>query len=127
MVLRRLFEPPDLLIADLAGLVTPGDQTAVVEWVREMLQIIGEVRLLVLLHRFNGWKLDSSFTDPRQWLQDHDKVAKLAIVGDPEWRVSMLNFIVQPLRRTPIEYFETEAAARQWLGVAAAGERTLAT
>jgi hypothetical protein len=120
MVLRRTFEPPNLLVADLAGVVTPADQSALVEWVRDMLLILREVRLLVVLHRFGGWQLDSSFADPRQWLQDHDNVARLAIVGEPEWRLTMLTFVVQPLRRTPIEYFETEAAARHWLGVDAA-------
>jgi hypothetical protein len=120
MVLRRTFEPPHLLIADLAGLVTPVDQRALVEWVRDMLRILPEARLLVLLHRFAGWQLDSSFADSALWLQDDDRVARLAIVGEPEWRRTVLTLVVQPLRRTPIEYFETEAAARRWLGVPAA-------
>jgi hypothetical protein len=128
MVLSRAFEPPDLLVANIAGLVTSRDQTALVEWVRDTLEIVHEVRLLVVLHRFSGWKPDdAAFDDPRHWLHDEDHVSKMAIVGDPRWRVPMLTFLVQPLRRTPIKYFETEAAARQWLGVPAAGDRAVAT
>jgi hypothetical protein len=122
MVLRRTFEPPDLLIVDLAGVVKPRDQTAVVDWVRDMLRVVRRVRLLVVLHRFAGWELDPAFADPSLWLQDYDEVSKLAIVGEPEWRQMVLTFVVQPLRRTAIEYFDTEAVARRWLGGAAVSE-----
>ena len=124
MVLSRTFEPPDLLVATVGGLVTPRDQAALVEWVRDTLDIVREVRLLVVLYRFAGWKADESFSDTALWLQDDDRVAKMAIVGDAEWRLATLAFIVQPLRRMPIEYFESEEDARRWLGVAAAAGGT---
>ena len=127
MVLRRVFEPPDLLIVDLAGVVTPRDQAAVVEWVRDMLRVVRQVRLLVVLHRFAGWDLDPAFADPNLWLQDDDEVSKLAIVGEPEWRQTVLTFVVQPLRRTAIEYFDTEAAARRWLAGAVVSGPQLGT
>ena len=125
MVLSRAFEPPDLLVATVAGLVTPRDQAAVVEWVRDTLQIVREVRLLVVLYRFAGWKPDASFSDPGLWLQDCDGVSRLAIVGDAQWRRATLAFVAQPLRRTLIEYFETEAAARRWLAGPAAADGTV--
>ena len=118
MVLSRMFEPPDLLVATVGGLVTAGDQAALVVWVRDTLETIDHVRVLILLDRFEGWRADASFTDPTLWLHDDEGVAKMAIVGSPEWRLTTLAFILQPLRRTPIEYFETEVAARRWLGVA---------
>ena len=115
MVLSRMFEPPDLLVATVGGLLTAPDQGALVAWVRDTLETIEHVRLLVLLDRFEGWQSDPSFTDPTLWLHDDEGVAKMAIVGRPEWRLAMLTFLVQPLRRTPIEFFETEKAARRWL------------
>jgi hypothetical protein len=113
-----MFEPPDLLVATVSGLLTAKDQAALVAWVRDTLETIEHVRLLILLDRFEGWKADPSFSDPTLWLHDDEGVAQMAIVGTPEWRLAMLTFLVQPLRRTPIEFFETEAAARRWLGVA---------
>lgn len=121
MVLSRGFEPPDLLAATLTGVVTAADQATLVAWVRETLQRLGEVRLLVRLRDFGGWAPDASLEDVRLWLQDSDRVARMAIVGDAAWRISLLTFIAQPLRRTPIEYFDNEADARRWLGRAAAG------
>jgi hypothetical protein len=40
----------------------------------------------------------------------------MAIVGEAEWKIPVLTLITQPLRRMPIEYFETESVARRWLG-----------
>jgi hypothetical protein len=118
MVLNRMFEPPDLLVATVSGVVTASDQAALVAWVRDTLETIDRVRLLIVLDRFEGWPMDAAFSDPTLWLHDDEGVSKMAIVGNPEWRLRVLTFIIQPLRRTPIEFFETKAAARRWLGVA---------
>ena len=116
MVSARAFEHPDLLVVTLSGLITAHDQAAVIERLRDALRTYGEVRLLVRLDNFEGWKAESSFDDASLWLQDNDRVARMAIVGDEAWRLQTLTFIAQPVRRTPIEYFTSEADARRWLG-----------
>src|SRR5262245_18775053 len=115
MVVGQMFEPPDLLVATISGLVTADDQACLVAWVRKVLRDLGEVRLLVVLDRFDGWRPESSFSNVGLWLRDDEGVSRIAIVGNARWRLSALTFIAQPVRRTPIEYFDTEAAARQWL------------
>jgi hypothetical protein len=116
MVSTRALEPPDLVVVRLSGLITASDQAALVAWVRDALRQAGDVRLLVFLDEFEGWKAESSFDDAALWLQDHDRVTRMAIVGDEAWRIPTLTFIAQPLRRIPIEYFATETDARRWLG-----------
>ena len=116
MVSTHAFEHPDLLVVTLSGLITANDQAMVIGWVRDALRDCGEVRLLVLLDSFEGWKAESSFDDASLWLQDHDRVTRMAIVGDDAWRRPTLTFIAQPVRRTLIEYFTAEADARRWLG-----------
>jgi hypothetical protein len=54
MVSNRIYEPPDLLVVTLHGLITSGDQAALVAWVREMIRRRGEVRVLVMLNQFAG-------------------------------------------------------------------------
>jgi SpoIIAA-like len=115
MVLCRAYEPPDLLVVTLTGLLTARDQATLVEWVRDMLQSVRPVRVLVLLDRFEGWKPEAAFDSDALWLEDDDRIARMAIVGNAVWRLRLLAFIVQPVRHTPIEYFETEADARRWL------------
>ena len=115
MVVSKVFEPPDLAIATLAGVVTSGDQADVIEWVRDSIRGVGRVRLLILLDLFGGWHPPGSFDDDRMWLRDDEGVAKMAVVGAWAWKRTVLTFLAQPLRGIPIEYFNSEAAARQWL------------
>jgi len=118
MVVSAAFQSPDLVVATLGGVVTSVDQTRLVEWVRQGVRRAGSVRVLVRLEAFGGWNAGASVDDPASWLQDDEGVTRMAIVGRPEWKVAVLTFIAQPLRRMPIEYFETEAAARGWLDTA---------
>jgi hypothetical protein len=115
MVLTKSLEPPDLVVVTLTGVVTSEDQADFVGWVRECVRSAGAVRLLVLIELFGGGLSASSFDDSRLWLQDGEDVSKIAIVGEPAWRSTVLTLIAQPLRRIPIDYFETELAARRWL------------
>jgi stage II sporulation SpoAA-like protein len=115
MVISRRFEPPDLVIATLRGVVTPQEQADLIDWIRASIRRVGTARLLVLLEAFGGWHPGESF-DRASWLDDDEGVTRIAIVGREEWKAGIMTFIAQPLRRVPIEYFETEAAARAWLG-----------
>jgi hypothetical protein len=119
MLLTKTFEPPSLAVIALGGVVTPTDQADFVGWVRETARSAGAVRLLVLLELFGGWHPPGSFDDAAFWLQDDEDVSKIAIVGAAAWRHAVLTVIGQPLRRIPIDYFETEAAARRWLATEA--------
>ena len=114
MVLRKAFEHPDLAVATLGDVVTSSDQRELIGWIRHSIERAGAARVLVVLERFNGWR-PASLDDPGLWLRDDERVSKIAIVGEMAWRSTILTLIAQPLRRIPIEYFETEAAARQWL------------
>ena len=123
MVINRRFEPPDLLIASLRGVVTSQEQADLLDWIRASIQRAGSVRLLVLLEAFGGWHPGEAF-DSTSWLHDDEGVTHIAVVGQPEWKDSIMTFIAQPLRRLPIRYFTTEAAARRWLRPQVAGSIT---
>jgi SpoIIAA-like len=115
MVVSKVFEPPDLAIATLSGVVTSSDQADVIAWVRDSIHSVGPLHLLILLDLFGGWHPPDSFEDSRVWLRDDEGVAKMAIVGAWAWRRTVLTFLAQPLRDIPIEYFNSESAARDWL------------
>jgi hypothetical protein len=118
MVLSKCFEPPDLITIGLKGAISADDQAQVLEWVRSAIRHLGKVRVLIVLEGFVGWALDEHVLDEARWLRDDEPVMQMAIVGRPEWGRAVLTFIAQPLRQMPIRYFDTEPAARQWLGVA---------
>jgi hypothetical protein len=117
MVVSRSFEPPDLIVATIQGVLTSHDQEDLLDWVRSLIPRLGSVRLLIHLDEFGGWRLDRSFESPTSWLSDDEGVTKVAFVGRLEWEHNVLSLVAQPLRRLPIRYFGTDAAARRWLGV----------
>jgi hypothetical protein len=115
MVLRTAVEPPDLLVAAVSGVWSPGDQARLVAWIRDGIRAHGGVRVLIVLEAFGGWSPLGAADDPALWLRDDEGVTRMAVVGDPRWKLPLLTVTAQPLRGLPIEYFATEAAARHWL------------
>jgi hypothetical protein len=120
MVLSRCFELPDMVSATLAGVVTSRDQAELVSFVRATIQVTGSVNLLLVLEEFAGWNPDGRLETGTPWLRDDEGVSRMAIVGDPAWKIGALTLMAQPLRRVPIAYFTSEESARRWL---AAGSR----
>jgi hypothetical protein len=114
MVLREVFETPDLLVVTLSGVVTSRDQASVVARVREAIREVGPIRLLFLLEDFSGWH-PAAFNDRSLWLRDDEGVTRIAIVGEAARRMDVLTALAQPLRLIPIQYFDNQTAARQWL------------
>jgi hypothetical protein len=108
-------EQPDLLVATVSGVLTPGDQSLLVTQVRKSIQAAGRIRVLLLLERFAGWNPTGAVDNVTMWLDDDASVTQMAIAGEARWKMPLLTMAAQPLRRFPIEYFESEADARQWL------------
>ena len=77
----------------------------------------GTVKLLCVLHAFEGWESHEGWNDMGFYTQHGDEIARIAIVGDERWRDESLMFAAAGLRRAPVEYFlETDLAkARAWL------------
>lgn len=78
----------------------------------------GTARLLVVLQPgFAGWDPGSNWGNLTFYVHHGDRLAKIAIVGDEQWRDHALMFAAAGLRRSPVEYFRTNAidAAREWL------------
>jgi len=117
MVVSTVIEPPDVLVATVTGTMTAGDQVRIVEWIRASIRTGGSVRVLLRLDGFSGWMPDDPAIDSAAlWLHDDEPVRRMAIVGDGRWRQQVLTLAAQPVRGIPIDYFETETAARAWLG-----------
>jgi hypothetical protein len=117
MVIGKQFEPPDLIVATLGGVITADDQNEIVDWVRTGIRHLGRVRVLIAFDGFIGWMPGAGLDSKRSWFSDDESVSQLAIVGSDEWRRAVLTLIAHPIRLMPIRYFESEPEARRWLGI----------
>ena len=78
-----------------------------------------DVKLLVMVEEdFCGWVGGEVWNDMTFFVHYGDRIAKIAIVGDPKWETRMLMFTGAGFRRAPVKYFAENnlAEAYDWLG-----------
>ena len=78
----------------------------------------GKISALFILDNFHGWKREPDWGDVT-FLTEHDKdIAKIAVVGEEEWRDFVFAFLAKGFRQAEVEYFLPGdlAKARAWLG-----------
>ena len=84
----------------------------------EAIQRCGKISALFMLESFQGWKKDDGWGDIK-FLIEHDKdIAKIAVVGDEQWRDFVYAFLAKGFRQAQVEYFLPAdlEKARAWLG-----------
>ena len=82
------------------------------------IQRCGKISALFILDDFRGWKREGDWGDIT-FLTTHDKdIAKIAVVGDEEWRDLVYAFLAKGFRQAQVEYFLPGdlTKARAWLG-----------
>ena len=88
-------------------------QSAALEAIRRC----GKISALFILEDFAGWKPDSGWGD-LTFLTAHDhEIAKIAVVGDEQWRDFVEAFLAKGFRQAAVEFFLLGelAKARAWL------------
>jgi SpoIIAA-like len=88
-------------------------QAAAIEAIRRC----GKISALFILDHFRGWKREGDWGDVT-FLAEHDKqIAKIAVVGDEEWRDLVYAFLAKGFRQAEVEYFLAAdlKKARVWL------------
>jgi hypothetical protein len=116
-------ELPDVLVITGTGTLalTTSDHVRIVKWIRSSVRTLGSIRVLLRLDGFSGRVADDLASDAAVlWLRDDEPVRKRAVVGDRRWKDRVFTMVAQPVRGLPIDYFETETAARAWLGTVSA-------
>ena len=74
-------------------------------------------RVLAILEDFEGWEKGADWNDLDFMLSHGDKIAKIAIVGEPRWEPQALAFAGAGFRSAPVKFFPAAqlAEARVWL------------
>jgi hypothetical protein len=110
-------ESGPLISAKISGELSKADvsqmQTASLEAIRRC----GKISALFILQNFDGWSREGGWGD-LTFLNEHDKdIAKIAVVGEPQWKDLVCAFLAKGFRQAAVEFFLPSEAhkARQWL------------
>jgi hypothetical protein len=83
----------------------------------EAIRRCGKISALFILDNFRGWKRAGDWGD-MTFLTEHDNdIAKIAVVGEEEWRDLVYAFLAKGFRQAAVEFFLPAdlAKARGWL------------
>jgi hypothetical protein len=117
MPIALVHERGNVFRLDIRGTLLKKDLDRCQETLTGEISRVGPVRLLVVLTNFEGWEPGAPWHDLTFFVRHGDKVERIAIIGDENWRSEALMFAGADLRKGPVEYFSAQAApaARAWL------------
>jgi len=98
------------------GKLTKEFYTAFVPVVDEQIKQYGKLRILFVMHDFQGWTCGAMWEDCKFDLHHWRDIERLAIVGESKWEEGMATFC-KPFTRATIKYFDHAQleAARAWV------------
>jgi len=118
MALTIIDASGSILSAKISGELAHSEVSQIQAAARAAIQRCGKISALFILENFQGWKREDAWGDV-SFLIEHDKeIAKIAVVGDEQWRDLVYAFLAKGFREAAVEYFLTAdlAKARAWLG-----------
>jgi hypothetical protein len=117
MPIRMTHEGAKVFRIDVRGTLLKKDFDGVQLALAEEISRIGPVRVLFVLSGFEGWEPGADWNDLTFFVKHGDSIDRMAIVGDDRWRGEALMFAGADLRKGPVEFFSSQAAAdaRAWL------------
>jgi hypothetical protein len=106
-----------ILSARISGELRKAEVSEIQAAALETIRRCGKISALFLLENFRGWQRGDEWGDI-SFLVEHDKdIAKIAVVGEEEWRDLACAFLAKGFRQATVEFFLPAeiAKARTWL------------
>lgn len=106
-----------VISAKISGEIARSEVSQIQAAALDAIRRCGKISALFILENFQGWKREGNWGDIT-FLTEHDKnIAKIAVVGDEEWRDFVYAFLAKGFRQAAVEYFLPAdlAKARAWL------------
>ena len=106
-----------IVSAKLIGELSVADVGRMQALAIEAIKRSGKIKGMLILENFLGWKREPDWGDVT-FLTEHGKdIAKIAVVGEEQWRDPFYAFLAKGFRDAAVEYFLPGdlAAARAWL------------
>lgn len=100
---------------EVSGEVTRDDYRVLTPAVEAVVEQHGTVNLLLDLTGFRWEKVSAWGADLHFGHELHDKIARMAIVGDKKWEQHLAH-LATPFYARDAEYFDNDDDAWEWLG-----------
>jgi hypothetical protein len=107
----------DLYTLRLTGILKQSEFGEVQTTIEKAIESGAQPRLLALLDNFEGWEKGADWNDLDFLFKHSNEIAKIAIVGAPQWETQALAFAGAGFRRAPVNFFPSDKleAARKWI------------
>lgn len=106
-----------IISAKISGELSKSEVSQIQAAALEAIRRCGKISALFILENFQGWKREAEWGDV-SFLIEHDKeIAKIAVVGEDQWRDFTYAFLAKGFREAEIEFFLPAdlTKARAWL------------
>ena len=116
-MLRVIDDPGNRVIAlKLSGKLHDEDYDRFVLLVEQAIANEGKTRMLLIFEDFYGWNPHALWDDIAFEAAHHDRIERIAMVGDADWR-SWMDKVSGPFSKASVQQFapDAEADARAWL------------
>lgn len=97
----------------MEGVIEKDDYAKLVPMVEDLVKQFGEVRMLCELGAFQHEAPGAYFADMKFGHEFHDKIVKMAIVGDKRWE-AWITKLAAPFYAREARYFPTAAIDDAW-------------
>jgi hypothetical protein len=106
-----------IVSAKITGKLSKPEVSQIQTMALEAIRRWRKIKALLILENFAGWEREGDWGDI-SFLSEHDRdIAKIAVVGENEWRDLSCAFLAKGFRQAAVEYFLPAdlAKARAWL------------
>lgn len=97
----------------MEGVIEKDDYETLIPMVEDLVKQFGEVRMLCELGAFQHEAPGAYFADMKFGHEFHDKIVKMAIVGDKRWE-AWITKLAAPFYAREARYFPTAAIDDAW-------------
>jgi len=105
-----------VVVATLSGKLTTDDYKWFVSEAERFLKIHGKIRVLCLMHDFQGWDFGALWEDVKFELKHFADIERLALVGHHHWHTAMATFC-RRFTKAKVRYFDLRDSrlAEEWI------------
>ena len=113
-MIKKLSESSGNVIGYKAiGTITASDYLKMEPEVRDLVEKVGEIRMLIDLSEFKWEKIEAWLSDLEFASKFHDRIQRMAIVGDKTWE-KWMTYLAKPFYAHDAKFFYTADIDRAW-------------